>query len=628
MSLDAIQADAVFTEIDRVRKREEDMLTAAREKSRATWATLRDIRRALNIADGPNVVEVLKARLAKLDATEAELRAQEAEFAAFRLESGVQSAADVVALRIELKRAQEELAALRAPVGDAEAWVEVWGRIEHDLRRESPGTITTAEFSKLSVSRLLSRYHAAFVTAATSDEAFRAWGLGNDYEEGIRAALTHARAVVAPGNTGVHVPGALQHDAAQSTLDMFDQLTVDHSPAIVVPYSEWVRIRGLDVCKKCHHDPERCATAEPSEQIRGGVKFTDGECTCRAIMVADHTRHFKGCAMRERYPDAPTPRCASREEMVANFRALLLRRRYGEHNNDVLALEIVDAALALHPDTAEIVRERDEALRQVREESASRATAWNERAEQCKRADTAEAEAKRLGAELAEVESCRVFAVDSAAKAEAAVTQLRAELAKQCDYKGALDTIREVHLGMPPWVDGAEKTADAVKRQLDELRYELTEEGARLQIALRPPPLPVTVEAMQEAYDAGFRMAGVDRPHLEGLTAVARLVVAAVRAGGAAITLEECGAKFDELVGRASTDDEDSRDLCRWYLTTAIERACPVAVPITAADMAKNAEREPLFTLPKRRDKQSVEGWEYECWCAVEAELQRLGGAR
>ena len=30
------------------------------------------------------------------------------------------------------------------------------------------------------------------------------------------------------------------------------------------------------------------------------------ECTCLDIMTTDHTRHFRGCALREKYPDHPT----------------------------------------------------------------------------------------------------------------------------------------------------------------------------------------------------------------------------------------------------------------------------------------------------------------------------------
>lgn len=37
------------------------------------------------------------------------------------------------------------------------------------------------------------------------------------------------------------------------------------------------------------------------------VRDGDPRCGCASIMSEDRTRHFKGCAMREVYPDGPTP---------------------------------------------------------------------------------------------------------------------------------------------------------------------------------------------------------------------------------------------------------------------------------------------------------------------------------
>lgn len=57
-------------------------------------------------------------------------------------------------------------------------------------------------------------------------------------------------------------------------------------------------------------------------------------CTCRTIMEADHTRHFRGCALREKYPDHPAAQSIVRVGVAVVFRMndrVLMGLRKGSH---------------------------------------------------------------------------------------------------------------------------------------------------------------------------------------------------------------------------------------------------------------------------------------------------------
>lgn len=97
--------------------------------------------------------------------------------------------------RLELDRletAERELAALRAPVGDAEAW----GRVLADV---FASVAASPSFWASVASALLSRYHAALVAAATEEMGPQRRQTAHEWQEELLSILEAARALVAPG---------------------------------------------------------------------------------------------------------------------------------------------------------------------------------------------------------------------------------------------------------------------------------------------------------------------------------------------------------------------------------------------------------------------------------------------
>ncbi len=163
---------------------------------------------------------------------------------------------------------------------------------------------------------------------------------------------------------------------------------------------------------------------------------------------------------------------------------------------------------------------------------------------------------------------------------------------------------------------------------------------APLSLCARAPAevkLPVTVEAMKKVYGEDEGTIG------DGLTAVARLLLDAVRAGAASITEREVNERwFATKIGAGP-------NLCRWYLDTALARACEVPHPdllpgtVAVLEVPESSEQRRIRALEERLAKcaefafpSNVSGTrptdlvEYHTVCtqALAAEVRRLGGGK